>query len=1113
MKCAKCGAESLAGRKFCTQCGSPLAANCPRCGAATQRDEKFCGECGAGLETAGAAAAKKSPEPQLRIAEAPAAENLDGERKTVTALFVDIRGSMEMMEDIDPEEARAVVDPALKVMIDAINRYGGYVVQSTGDGVFALFGAPLAHEDHPQRALYAAIRMQDEMQRYSAKLREAGHPPLEARVGVNTGEVVIRSIATAEGHTEYTPIGHSTSLASRMQVLAPSGSIAATEQVKNLCEGYFLFKLLGPTTVKGVTGPLNVYQVTGVGPLRTHFQLSARRGLTRFVGREPEMESIARAAQLAKAEHGQIVGVVAEPGVGKSRLFYEFKVRNQSVWMVLEASSISHGKASAYLPLIDLLQSYFDIKPEDDFRKRREKVTGRLLALDRTLEDSLPYLFGLLGIIEGDDSSAQMDAQVRRRRTLDAIIRILSRESANQPLMLIFEDLHWIDDETQSLLNLLSNSITNSPIMLLVNYRPEYRHEWGNQASYTQLRLQPLGHESADEMLNALLGESVQVAQLKRLIIEKTEGTPFFIEETVQALFEDGTLTRNGQTKVTRPLDKLHIPATVQAMIASRIDHLTADEKQLMQTLSVLGMEFSLKLAAKVIGQQEEDLLPMCSHLQQREHIYEQLSGSDIAYTFKHALTHDVAYNSLLLERRKVLHGLVAQALESMFESQLDDHLGAVAHHYGRSGNVRKAVEFLRRAGEHSAARAANEVALTNFDAALELLKGWPEGEARDRQEASLQLERARASYQVSGWASLDRERSALRALELGRRLGEKHLILMALGEVWGVHLTHAELARATELVREMITLADGLNDVEQRAHARVLAGWTLDFMGEFTPALEHLETAMALSKVVQIDLIRGAAWMAKGLAADVVQWLGYPDRAHAYAHEFLAHARRSSDPGYIALASDLAMELSHRRRESKVCRELAESVIATGEQYGFRDYTLNAKAHLGWVAVVEGDPNLAFETLGETLAELRTRRLEHIRPQTVSFFVQACLASDRLSDGIAAVEEGLLDIEKTGAAAFAAELNRLKGELLIASSDRAFEAQKAFQEAIKIARRQRAKWHELRATTSLARLLRDTNRNDEARAMLADIYNWFTEGFDTADLKDAKALLGELSA
>src|ERR1700686_549533 len=388
--------------------------------------------------------------------------------------------------------------------------------------------------------------MQEELRRYGSKLQAEGRAPIEIRVGINTGEVVVRSIATGASHVEYTPIGHTTNLASRLQSIARTGSIVAGEATRKFCEGYFILKPLGATKVKGVTEAVNVYEVTGLGPLRTRLQRSAGRGLSKFVGREREMEALKRAAEQASAGRGQLVAAMAEAGTGKSRLFFEFKAKNQSGWMVLETFSVSHGKASAYFPVIDLLHGYFRIGSEDDARTRREKIGGKVLMLDRALEDTLPYLFGLLGIVDGEDPLSGMDAQVRKRRTLDAIKRIILRESLNQPLMVIFEDLHWIDEQTQEFLNLLADSIANAKILLLVNYRPEDSHQWGSKTYYTQLRLDPLGKESAEEMLSALLGDGADLLPLKRLIIERTEGTPFFMEEMVQALFEDGVLVRNG---------------------------------------------------------------------------------------------------------------------------------------------------------------------------------------------------------------------------------------------------------------------------------------------------------------------------------------------------------------------------------------------------------------------------------------------------------------------------------------------------------------------------------------------------------------------------------------
>ncbi|HKN59652.1 MAG TPA: adenylate/guanylate cyclase domain-containing protein [Candidatus Acidoferrales bacterium] len=722
MRCSNCKTENPLGKKFCGDCGAALANLCPKCGADNPAGKRFCGECGTALGApAAAASATKSNDSPIRVAETPGAENLEGERKTVTALFADIKGSTELEQDLDPEEARTIVDPALKLMIDAVRRYDGYIVQSTGDGIFALFGAPVAHEDHPQRGLYAALRMQEELKRYSAKLRETGNLPIEARVGVNTGEVVVRSITTGEGHTEYTPIGHTNNLASRMQALAPTGSIAISEKTRKFVEGYFELKPLGPKRVKGVSEPVNVYEVTGLGPLRTRLQQAAGRGFTKFVGRQREMEAMKAAAEQAKAGHGQIVAAMAEPGVGKSRLIFEFKAVSQSGWMVLEAFSVSYGKASAFLPLTELLRNCFEINSEDDERKQREKITGRVLAVDRSLEDTLPYLFALLGLTEEKGPLAQMDAQIRQRRTLDAVKRLLIRESLKQPLMLIFEDLHWIDTETQALLNLLADSIATARVLLLVNYRPEYTHSWGSKTYYTQLRLDALGGETAHEMLGSILGEGKDLLPLKRLIIERTDGNPYFMEEIVQALFEGGVLVRNGTVKLAKSMSEVKVPATIQAVLTSRIDRLSPAAKDLLQTVAVIGKEFSLRLAAEVASIPE--LERMLADLQTAEFIYEQPAAGDVEYTFKHALTQQVAYEAILHERRKVLHERVGTAIERLYADRLEERYRDLARHFAKSANSAKAIEYLVRAGDAAAAKFAFREAEACWEDALRLFE------------------------------------------------------------------------------------------------------------------------------------------------------------------------------------------------------------------------------------------------------------------------------------------------------------------------------------------------------------------------------------------------------
>src|SRR6516165_6526636 len=670
MNCPTCGHENPDGAKFCNECAGPLPLHCSNCGTSNPVGSKFCNECATPLTPAG----KSYPAPlhdQVRSEIHVSSEQIDSssatesERKNVTALFADLKGSTELLESLDPEEGRAIVEPLLRIMSDAVRRYEGYLVRTTGDGIFALFGAPVAYEDHPQRALYAGLQMQQELRAHVQAQAAKGRPALEARVGVHTGEVVAYA-GEVGGKVEYRLIGHTANLAARMESIAAVGSVAISEATAELCEGYFELRGLGPTTVKGVSTPVSVYEVLGRGPLRSHFELSTRRGLTRFVGRERELEQMRRTLEQSMTGHGQIVAVVAEAGTGKSRLFYEFKAAIPAECKVLEAYSVSHGKASAWLPVLELLHGYFGITETDDAASRRDKVRTALTALDPALDDTLPYLFGLLGIVDGPDPHAQMDAHIKRQRTLHAIKRIILRDSLRQPVIVIFEDLHWIDEQTQGLLDLLADCAASARMLLLCNYRPEYHHGWANKSNYSQVRLEPLAGADGAAMLTALLGEGDDLSPLKHLIAERTGGNPFFIEEIVQRLFEDGSLVRNGTVRITRSLSQLRLPPTVQGMLVARVDRLPRPQKDLLQTLAVIGREAQLRLVRQVTSADEvllsEDLARLCA----AEFIHEQPAVGDIEFIFKHALIQDVAANSMLVENRKLLHERTAKAIEAL---------------------------------------------------------------------------------------------------------------------------------------------------------------------------------------------------------------------------------------------------------------------------------------------------------------------------------------------------------------------------------------------------------------------------------------------------------------
>ena len=478
-----------------------------------------------------------------------------------------------------------------------MHRYEGTVNQVLGDGIMALFGAPLAHEDHAIRACYAALAMQAALREYAETVRRVQGLSLRIRVGLNSGEVVVRTIRN-DLHMDYSAVGRETHLAARMEQLAAPGSILLSAATLRLVEGLVRVNAQGPVPVKGLTEPVEVFELVGVTALRRRLQAAAARGLTRFVGRQHELEALRQALERAGAGHGQVVALMGAAGVGKSRLVYEcVHAHHTQGWRVLESASVSYGKATPYFPVLDLLKRYCHLEDGDDTRTRRAKVTGQVLTLDETLQDTLPALLALLDALPADSPFLTLDPPQRRQRTLEALKRVLLRESQVQPLVLVFEDLHWIDSETQALLNTLVESLPTARLLLLVNYRPEYQHGWGSKTYYTQLRLDPLPAASAEAFLQALLGDDPSLAPLKQLLIARTEGNPFFLEESVRTLVETGVLVGEpGAYRLGKPLDSLQVPATVQAVLAARIDRLPAEEKRLLQTAAVIGTEVPLPL-------------------------------------------------------------------------------------------------------------------------------------------------------------------------------------------------------------------------------------------------------------------------------------------------------------------------------------------------------------------------------------------------------------------------------------------------------------------------------------------------------------------------------------
>src|SRR6266536_1498872 len=890
MKCPRCQHENPAGVKFCGECGERLESACPACGASNPTGNKFCGQCGAALVQAPSATKFTSPETYTpkhlaeKILTSKAA--LGGERKQVTVLFADMKGSMELLADRDPEEARKLLDPVIEHMMEAVHRYEGTVSNLMGDGIMALFGAPLAHEDHAVRACYAALRMQESVNRYADGVRRTEGVPIQIRVGLNSGEVVVGSIGN-DLKMDYTAVGQTVHLASRMEQMATPGSVMMTNDALQLAEGYVQVKSLGPVNVKGLTEPVEVYEVTEVGAARSRLQAAAARGFTRFVGRTAEFETLCQALDRVRTGHGQLVALVGEPGVGKSRLFWEFTHSRRTVdWLILESGSVSYGKATPYLPVTDLLKAYFKITDRDDQREIREKVTGKLLTLDKALEPTLPAFLTLLDVPLDDQQWQLLDPPQRRRHMLEAIKRLLLRESQVQPLLVVFEDLHWIDSETQSFLDSLIESLPSVRMFVLVNYRPEYQHGWGNKTYYTELRVDPLPAESAEQLLHSLLGNDLGLEPVKRLLIARTEGNPFFLEESVHTLVETKALVGEpGAYRIAKPIEGTQVPATVQAVLAARIDRLPSEEKRLLQSAAVVGKDVPFALLQVIADQSQEELRLSLTRLQAAEVLYEISLFPDLEYTFKHALTHEVAYGSLLQERRRALHARIVEAIEKLYSDRLTEQVELLAHHASRGEVWEKAMAHLHQAGRKAAARSAYQEAASYFEQALETLKHLPESRKTLEHGIELRIDLGSALIAMKGFAAPEVIQTYTQAREMCERLGDTPQLFPVLWGLSRFHNFRGGLQVARELGGQLLTLAQRAQDPPLLLEAHHTLWATLFSLGEFTLAQDHYQQGMAIYDPQQhaqhASLYGGHDPGVCGLrhASQMLWLLGYPDQ------------------------------------------------------------------------------------------------------------------------------------------------------------------------------------------------------------------------------------------
>jgi class 3 adenylate cyclase/tetratricopeptide (TPR) repeat protein len=968
VECFRCHHETPARAAFCPSCGVRLPPVCGGCGAVNRIDARYCTRCGTSLALAREAPPlSQDPYAPRRPAERILSERsaLEGERKQVTILFADMRSSLEMVAGRDPEDARRLLDAVLERMIEAVQRYEGTVNQVMGDGIMALFGAPLALEDHALRACYAALRMQEAVQRYGSELQQEGVPAPRIRVGINSGEVVVRSIGS-DLHMDYTAVGQATHLAARMERLAESGSSLLTAATARLVAEWIELDSLGARSVDGLAEAMEVYRLVGARPLRTRFESAAARGLSGFVGRATELAALERLLEQAASGQGQVVALVGEPGQGKSRLIWEFtRQAKLNGWQVLEAGALPHGIDIAYLPIAHLVGRALDVEEEDDVEQVREKVAAALAERSAS-SDAIAALLALLDAPSEDRAWQALDAQQRRRRIIAAVRQLLLHESRRRPLCVVVEDLQWLDSESQAVLDELVQGLARSRVCMIVSYRPEFRHGWEDKSYYARLRVEPLTGDSARTFLDGLLGSDGSLAGLKRMLIARTDGNPFFLEEGVRHLAETGVLGGvDGARRLAGPLAGTEVPATVHAVLASRIDRLPAARKALLETAAVIGKDVPVTLLERVTGLEPDELRRELTELQRAEFLYELRLFPEQVYTFKHAITTEVAYRGLLRDRRRALHAQIMTAIEALRADRLAEHAEDLSYHALRGEVWDKAYAYGRIAGLRALERSAARSAVAAFERALDAL-GRCSGEATTERAVELRLDLRAALSPLGEFGAMIRYLQEAEAL--ARKLPDPSRLGLVSAFLANYFILQGQTDRALECGRCALEIGAAKSDRALRVLANASIATIQLTLGDYTGGIGLAERSLEL-------LTGGAEYDRFGMGplpsvySRVILALSHAElgqfaQAVAHADDAMRIAETIDHPHSVILTCQAAGTMQLRRGDAQAAIALLERGLALSETADIPAPLPQLAAQLSSAYALEGRGAQALEIL-----------------------------------------------------------------------------------------------------------------------------------------------------
>jgi len=1025
MRCPSCDHDNRVERRFCAECGATLAALCASCGASNQPGEKFCGGCGVAVTAGPATAPLRSPAPctPKHLAEKilTSRSALEGERKQVTVLFADVKGSMELAEQMDAEAWSEIMQRFFKILAEGVERFEGFVDKFTGDGIMALFGAPIAHEDHAQRACYTALQLREGLATYAREVKRQHGLAFSVRMGLHSGEVVVGTIGD-DLRMDYTAQGHTVGLAARMQELASPDTVYLTGATAHLVAGYFTLEDLGPFVVKGVADPVAVFQLQGLGPVRTRFDASRARGLTRFVGRDDDMRTLEVALERANTGNGQVVGVVAEAGTGKSRLCFEFLERCRARGLrVLVGGGVAHGKNIPLLPMLQVFREYYGITERDSDQLVREKIAGRLLLFAEEYREVLPLLFDFFGVTDPKNPPPRMDPEARQRQLFGVLRQVTQRDVAQGAMVILIEDLHWIDATSEAWLEEMVDAVGGgSQRLMIVNFRPEYRAAWMQKSWYHQLSLLPLGAEAIRELLADLLGNDPSLRGLAASIHSRTAGNPFFTEEVVLSLVEGGHLEgTKGSYRLVTPIERLEVPARVQPLLAARIDRLREREKQVLQTAAVIGMEFPEPVLAAVAELPKSELDEALRALKAGEFIYEQSLYPVAEYAFKHPLTQQVALDSQLRERRRSMHRAVAHTIEALHADKLDEQSALLAHHWEEAGQGLVAARWHRRAaawaGSNDFAAAAR-----HWQRVRELIREAPDDEGA----SELGVEACRQTLVSCFRLGMSRDETEQVFAE-GKRWAERRADSDAAGRLHGAYaaaaLTSGDVATGVRHSLEVDRLLRHAQDEKLRPHAPMGLIYPFVVVGRLAEAAAKIEELISLTREQPEfglnDWGFGAFVWATLMGGAVQVLTGKLDAARTQLERSVELARKYGEVENEGWAFMNLADLAFYAGDQDVGLPAAQRAVELAEKVGSPYSRSAAYLRLGSALFLDGRVNEARETLEQTLALMRQcgTSLE-VEARLLAWLAEAVLAGGDVARARQVADEALAVADRTGA-------------------------------------------------------------------------------------------------